>query len=93
MVDDELQDGLAAYAQEQTARETETPAQLMKKWARIRERGRAYLAHETVAAGEDVVVALDEGVDGVDDDNDGGDDAEEEGVPDYEDEGDDEVIE
>jgi hypothetical protein len=65
----------------------------MKKWARIRERGRAYLARETVAAGEDVVVALDEGVDGVDDDDDGGDDAEEEGVPDYEDEGDDEVIE
>ncbi|KAJ7792579.1 hypothetical protein B0H14DRAFT_3499060 [Mycena olivaceomarginata] len=60
-----------------------------------RERGRAYLARKTVAVGEDVVVALDEGVDGVDDDDDdeGGDDAGEEGVPDYEDEGDEEVIE
>jgi hypothetical protein len=38
-------------------------------------------------------VALGKGVDSVDYDDKGGDDAEEEGAPDYKDEGDDEVIE
>jgi hypothetical protein len=85
-VDDELLEGLTAYAQEQQDHEIKTADTLTAKWAKIREKGRAYLAWETpTAAGEAVVVALDaEGDEEVDD--------EEEGPPDYEDEGDDEVL-
>jgi hypothetical protein len=87
-VEEELQEGLAVYAAEQVHRETKTSEELTAKWARIRERGRAYLAWET-AAGTDVVIPL-----GDDDEVEGeGDNEEEEGPPDYADEGDDEILE
>ncbi|KAJ7121758.1 hypothetical protein C8R43DRAFT_1136439 [Mycena crocata] len=82
-VDAVLQEGLVAYAREQADREVRTIQDLEGKWAGIREKGRAYLAKETLAGG-DVVVLLGE-------DDDKGD--EEEGAPDYEDEGDDELLE
>jgi hypothetical protein len=85
-VDDELLEGLTAYAREQQDREIKTSGTLTEKWAKIREKGRAYLAREMpTAAGKAVVVALDaEGDKEVDD---------EEGPPDYDDEGDNEVLE
>ncbi|KAF7357237.1 CxC2 domain-containing protein [Mycena sanguinolenta] len=81
----ELQEGLVAYAREQQWRERETCQMLERKWAGVRAKGRAYLARET-APGVEVVVDDEEeyGLDGGDDD---------EGSPDYEDEGDDEVVE
>ncbi|KAJ7315783.1 hypothetical protein DFH08DRAFT_917665 [Mycena albidolilacea] len=88
MVEEELREGLAAYAAEQVDRETKTSEGLAAKWARIRERGRAYLARET-AAGADVVIPLAD-----EDEAEGeGDNDEEEGPPDYADEGDDEILE
>lgn len=84
-VEDELLEGLTGYAREQEHREIVTCEQLSAKWARIRERGRAFLARETLP-GVEVVIPLDE-------DNAGEDDEEEEGLPDYEDEGDDEILE
>ncbi|KAJ7165438.1 hypothetical protein C8R43DRAFT_878439, partial [Mycena crocata] len=82
-VDAVLKEGLVAYAQEQAHREVETVADLEIKWAAIREKGRAYLARETLA-GVDVVVPLgDEDVRGDED----------EGAPDYEDEGDEDLLE
>jgi hypothetical protein len=86
-VDEELLEGVTAYAQEQQNRETTTCEKLTMSWAKIREKGRAYLARETVV-GVEVVVLLD------DEDRIGeGDDGEEEGPPDYKDEGDDEILE
>jgi hypothetical protein len=81
-------EGLAAYAREQVDRETKTSEELTAKWARIREKGHAFLAWETVS-GATVVIPLDddEGEEGE------GDDEEEEGLPDYEDEADDEILE
>ncbi|KAF8151201.1 hypothetical protein K438DRAFT_1623891 [Mycena galopus ATCC 62051] len=88
-VEPELQEGLAAYAREQQWREIETCEKLEEKWAGVRAKGRAYLAKETAPGVELVVVDLDD-----EDYREGeGDDDEEEGTPDYEDEGDDEVIE
>jgi hypothetical protein len=85
-VDDELLEGLMAYAREQQQREVKISETITEKWAGIRLKGRAYLARET-ALGVDIVVPLDEDDAGEDDDED------EEGPPDYEDEGDDEVVE
>jgi hypothetical protein len=90
-VSEELREGLKAYAQEQVHREIQTCEDLMAKWARIREKGHGYLAQET-SPGADVVVPLEdnnggEGYDGE------GDDEQEEGPPDYKDEGDDEIME
>jgi hypothetical protein len=84
-VDNELLEGLAAYAHEQEDREATTSNNLTEKWAGIRLKGRAYLARET-APGVDIVVPLD--------DDDAGEEGEEEeeGPPDYEDEGDDEIL-
>jgi hypothetical protein len=84
-VDDELLEGLAAYAHEQEDREATTSNNLTKKWAGIRLKGRTYLARET-ALGVDIVVPLD------DDDVGEEGEEEEEGPPDYEDEGDDEIL-
>jgi hypothetical protein len=85
-VDEELLEGLTGYAREQQDREIKTCESLTVKWAKIRERGRAYLARETpTAGGKAVVVALD-----AEDDEEVGD--EEEGPLDYEDEGDDEIL-
>lgn len=69
-------------------RETKTSEELTAKWARIREKGRAFLARETVS-GATVVIPLN------DDDGEEGEweDGEEEGPPDYEDEADDEILE
>ncbi|KAF8148323.1 hypothetical protein K438DRAFT_1625581 [Mycena galopus ATCC 62051] len=80
-VDNELLDGLTAYAREQQIRETTTCETLTATWVKIREKGRAYLARE-------MVVSLN------DDEEQGGegDDDEEEGLPDHEDEGDDEIL-
>ncbi|KAJ7493553.1 hypothetical protein FB451DRAFT_1387723 [Mycena latifolia] len=79
-----LDEGLRAYAGEQASRELETCEQLTKKWAAIRAKGRAYLAGETPSSGEVRVPIMDDEARGEDD--------EEEGPPDYEDEGDDEVL-
>ncbi|KAJ7050144.1 hypothetical protein C8F01DRAFT_1001117 [Mycena amicta] len=84
-VEDELLDGLRAYAHEQQDRETTTAHRLTQNWAGIRSKGQAYLARET-PSGVDVVVPLDD-----DDAGEEGED-EEEGPPDYEDEGDDEIL-
>jgi hypothetical protein len=85
-VEEELLEGLRAYAREQEKREATTRETLAVKWAGVREKGRAYLAWET-APGVEVVVPLDE------EEDDGDEDEDEEGSPDYEDEGDDEVLE
>ncbi|KAJ7740190.1 hypothetical protein DFH07DRAFT_870303 [Mycena maculata] len=82
-VDSALEEGLVAYAKEQSWREVETCRRLERNWAPIRERGRAYLARETVSSGEIRIPITDE---------DGRDPDEEEGAPDYEDEEDDEVL-
>ncbi|KAJ6475387.1 hypothetical protein C8R45DRAFT_1102680 [Mycena sanguinolenta] len=82
-------EGLMAYAREQQSRETETCEKLQARWAGVRAKGRVYLARETAPGTEVVVVDLDEeGYPGAD----GGDEDGEEGEPDYEDEGDDEVM-
>jgi hypothetical protein len=82
-VDNKLLEGLTAYAQEQEHRELSICEDLNgKKWMRLRELGRAYLAHETVS-GPEVVVPIDVDSDVED---------EEEGAPDYEDEGDDDLL-
>ncbi|KAJ7358025.1 hypothetical protein DFH08DRAFT_801883 [Mycena albidolilacea] len=67
-------------------RETKTCATLQEKWAGVRTKDRAYLAKETAPGVEVVVVDLD------DEDYRGDKGDEEEGLPDYEDEGDNEVI-
>ncbi|KAJ7028998.1 hypothetical protein C8F04DRAFT_963379 [Mycena alexandri] len=89
-VSEELDEGLVAYAWEQADREDRTCGRLTADWAAIRAKGRAYLANETVA-GEHVIVDI-VGEEDIDD-NGVDDDEMEEGPPDYEDEGDDEVIE
>ncbi|KAJ6542872.1 hypothetical protein B0H19DRAFT_1268077 [Mycena capillaripes] len=86
-VNGELLEGLAAYALEQQSRETTTCEKLATDWAQIREKGRAYLARETVA-GVEVVVPLEDEEERIWEEDD-----EEEGPPDYEDEGDDEILE
>ncbi|KAJ6490862.1 hypothetical protein C8R45DRAFT_1053137 [Mycena sanguinolenta] len=84
-VESELQEGLVAYAREQQWRERETCGMLGWKWTAVRAKGRAYLARETAPGVEVVVVDEEEyGLGGADDD---------EGSPDYEDKGDDEVVE
>jgi hypothetical protein len=83
-VEDKLLEGLTVYAWEQQRREITTCEELTAKWARMREKGRAYLARET-APGEEVVVPLE-------DEDEAPLDPEEEGPPDYEDEGDDEIL-
>jgi hypothetical protein len=88
-VEDEVLEGVRAYAREQEVRETATCETLTAKWAGVREKGRAYLARET-APGVEVVVPLD---DEEDSGEDGGDNEDEEGPPDYEDEDNDEVLE
>ncbi|KAJ7318568.1 hypothetical protein DFH08DRAFT_1036369 [Mycena albidolilacea] len=85
-VNDELLEELTAYAREQQQREVKTSKTITEKWAGIRLKGRAYLACET-APGVDIVVPLDENNAGEDNDED------EEGPPDYEDKGDNEVVE
>ncbi|KAF8210714.1 hypothetical protein K438DRAFT_97234, partial [Mycena galopus ATCC 62051] len=89
VVEDEVLEGLKVYAREQEVRETTTCETLTAKWAGMREKGRAYLARET-APGVEVVVPLDDEEDGGED---GRDNEDEEGPPDYEDEGDNEVLE
>jgi hypothetical protein len=84
-IEPELLEGLMAYAREQEVRETTTSAILTAKWACIREKGRTYRARET-SPGVEVVVPLDDEVWG-------GQGDEEDGPPDYEDEGDDELLE
>jgi hypothetical protein len=86
MAEEELREGLAAYTAKQVHREINTSEELTAKWARIREQGHAYLVRE-MAAGADVVIPL------ADEDDAEGDDEEEEGPPDYADEGDDETME
>jgi hypothetical protein len=85
-VDDELLEGLTVYVQEQQQREVKISDTTAEKWAGIRLKGRAYLARET-APGMDIVVPLDE------DDAGEEDDEEEEGPPDYDDKGDNKMIE
>ncbi|KAJ7435889.1 hypothetical protein B0H11DRAFT_1755463 [Mycena galericulata] len=80
----EVEEGLKAYALEQVDREMRTCAVLQEKWAGIREKGGAYLRRETTG-GEDVRLPLE-------DDNDDDAKSDEEGPPDYNDEGDDEVM-
>ncbi|KAJ7034185.1 hypothetical protein C8F04DRAFT_1183471 [Mycena alexandri] len=86
---DELQEGLMAYALEQADHENRMCGKLTTDWAKIREKGWAYLAKETMG-GEHVVVDImaeeDKDDDGEEDRN------EEEGAPDYEDKGNDEVM-
>ncbi|KAJ7780811.1 hypothetical protein DFH07DRAFT_865230 [Mycena maculata] len=84
VVGPELREGLCAYSMEQAQREERTCEELKKRWAPVRERGRAYLARESAAW---VEIRLPR-----DDDGDDGEDSEEE-APDYADEGDDEVEE
>ncbi|KAJ7510750.1 hypothetical protein B0H11DRAFT_1701190 [Mycena galericulata] len=83
-VESALEEGLKAYAAEQAQREVSTCVSLEKRWAGIREKGRAYLARETPSGTEIRVPMTDEDARDEDDD--------EEGPPDYEDEGDDEVM-
>jgi hypothetical protein len=82
-VDAALEEGLVAYAGEQAARELTTCARLTEKWAPIRKRGLAYLARGT-PTNVDIRVPI-----GF---TDGRDSEDEEGEPDYEDEGDDDVL-
>ncbi|KAJ7738539.1 hypothetical protein DFH07DRAFT_966118 [Mycena maculata] len=83
-VDPVLDEGLRAYALEQSARELETCEQLRVKWVGLREKARAFLARET-APGMEVIVPLD----GTADD----DDDEEGTAQEYEDEGDEDLLE
>ncbi|KAJ7136482.1 hypothetical protein C8R43DRAFT_893858 [Mycena crocata] len=76
LVDEQLQEGLVAYAHEQAQREVDTVEKLRVDWALVREKGRAYLAGETLA-GTEIVVPVDDEKD-----------EDEEGSPDYADEGD-----
>ncbi|KAJ7300619.1 hypothetical protein DFH08DRAFT_979519 [Mycena albidolilacea] len=85
-VDDELLEGLTAYAREQQQQEVKISGIMTEKWAGIRLKGRAYLECKT-ALGVDIVVPLNE------DDAGEEDDEEEEGPPDYDDEGDDKIVE
>ncbi|KAJ7152679.1 hypothetical protein C8R43DRAFT_886109 [Mycena crocata] len=80
-VDNVLQEGLVAYAHEQAQREVDTVEKLDGDWALIREKGRAYLAHLTLS-GTEVVVPV--GDDMSDD---------EEGAAEYDDEGDEDLLE
>ncbi|KAJ7474959.1 hypothetical protein FB451DRAFT_1397828 [Mycena latifolia] len=80
-----LEEGLVAYAAEQASRELETCDKLTTKWAGIREKGRAYLARETPSSTE-IRVPIEER--DVRPDNE-----DEEGAPDYDDEGDEELLE
>ena len=52
-----------------------------------------YLAHDTVTVSEDVIVALDDRRNGVNDNDEAGDDVKEESLLDYEDEGHNKLIE
>lgn len=81
----ELEEGLKAYGLEQADRESRTCETLQRKWALIREKGRAYLRRETTG-GVEVRLPLD-----AEEDAEEGD--EEEGPPDYANEGDDEILE
>ncbi|KAJ7767527.1 hypothetical protein DFH07DRAFT_769622 [Mycena maculata] len=83
-VDAVLEEGLQAYALEQSARELETCEVLRKKWEGLREKARTFLARESAPGGE-VVVPLD----GADED----DEDHEETPLEYEDEGDDDLLE
>ncbi|KAJ7678410.1 hypothetical protein B0H17DRAFT_1236048 [Mycena rosella] len=77
----ELEEGLKAYALEQTHCEAKTCEKLLGDWARVQEWGRAYLARETLPS--DRMGTMDQpAVEGDEDD----DAEDEEGAPDYEDE-------
>ncbi|KAJ7016855.1 hypothetical protein C8F04DRAFT_1215328 [Mycena alexandri] len=72
-VDEVLQEGLKVYALEQVHREAKTCDLLKVKWAPWRERGRLYLAHQTVPI-EAFVAPVEENSPGdEDDDEDDGD--------------------
>ena len=87
-MEEELQEGLAAYATEQVHCEIKMSEELTAKWVQIREWGHAYLAWEMVA-GVDVVIPLTD----KDKAEGEGDNKEEQGPPDYADEGDNEIFE
>ncbi|KAJ7429369.1 hypothetical protein B0H11DRAFT_1945160 [Mycena galericulata] len=71
------------WHEDTSAREVRTGEMLTKNWAKLREKGRAFLARET-AAGTEVVIPVEE--------SDVSDDDGEEGRPDDEDEGDEELL-
>ncbi|KAJ7016992.1 hypothetical protein C8F04DRAFT_1280235 [Mycena alexandri] len=78
--EEELGEGIKAYALEQAHREAETCTRLKEKWAPWRERGQRYLARESVPI-EAFVAPIEERRAGDEDADD-----EDEGPPDYEDE-------
>ncbi|KAJ7808914.1 hypothetical protein B0H13DRAFT_2385568 [Mycena leptocephala] len=85
VVDAALAEGLLAYAAEQAARERETCAELERKWAPLRARGRAFVAGTSAPAdqlGEVDTITVER-------DDDDGDDKEL--PPDYADEDDEEI--
>lgn len=88
-VEEQLQEGLTAYAKEQAHREAMTGEMLRGNWAGIRGMGRAYLARETAPSNEVVTTEIREEVEGREEDEE--DDAEDE-VPEEEDE-EDEMLE
>jgi hypothetical protein len=88
-VSTKLLEGLTAYGWEQESCELRTCKKLTEKWAAIHLQGQAFLAKET-AAGIEVVVPLDNDEHERDK---GSDEEDEEGLPDYEDKGDDEILE
>ncbi|KAJ7730643.1 hypothetical protein B0H14DRAFT_2640194 [Mycena olivaceomarginata] len=69
-VEEELLEGLRAYAAEQESRELQTCVHLKVKWARIQAKGAAYLAGEMVLSVE-VVVDMEEGESDGEDEEDG----------------------
>jgi hypothetical protein len=79
-----LLEGLTEYAREQQNWETTTCERLAMNWAKIREKGRAYLAQEMVV-GMEVLVLLNDEEEQIGDDG-------EEGPPDYKDEGDNKIL-
>ncbi|KAJ7144867.1 hypothetical protein C8R43DRAFT_891090, partial [Mycena crocata] len=78
-VDEELREGLVAYAMEHVKRERDTCEQLETKYAKIRAKGRTYLAREPLDEGETVLVPLEGEGDEGDDEDDINDDDDEEG--------------
>ncbi|KAJ7859269.1 hypothetical protein B0H13DRAFT_2356157 [Mycena leptocephala] len=83
-----LEEGLLAYATEQAARERQTCAELERKWAGLRMKGRAFVAGVSTATdrmGEADTITVE-----ADEDDDGDD---EERAPDYGDEDEEDVLE
>jgi hypothetical protein len=70
-VEEELLEGLRAYAAEQEGRELQTCAHLKGKWAGIRAKGAAYLAGETAPSVEVVVDMEEDGESDGEDEEDG----------------------